>query len=358
MAHFSLHKLPEWAPQSRSLVSWPSLPGILQDDYEKLANATTEISVVAEGIAHFQPVTVLISGRKRYKEAEEYFDNIETPFPITLHRIDENMMDIWLRDFAPGFAVRQGPGRGHSLVGLDWNFNNYGVKQITTMTESFARRYLHDSHIERMETSIVAEGGALESDGNGTLLVTESSIINDNRNPGKSREYIEIELQRALGVDKIIWIPGRKGIDSTDCHIDALVRFIKPGLLIISKPNEIEASEWTSVYKEALEILSVATDAKGRRFEIIEVEEPDPEAFPPEGGFENNRAVYSYVSYVLVNGGVVLPQFGDPKHDAAAVRVMQQLFGNERGIFPVLIEELPRLGGSIHRVTQEIPHLP
>ncbi|KAL6904478.1 putative agmatine deiminase [Trichoderma evansii] len=338
MADFPLHCLPEWAPQSKSLVGWPSLQGILKDDYEKLANATIEISV-------------------RYKEAEEYFSNIETPFPITLHRTEEKETDIWLRDFAPGFAIRQGLGGGHNLVGVDWNFNGCGAKYPTSMIGSFARRYLQYSRIARIETSIVTEGGALETDGEGTLLVTESSIVNDTRNPGKSRENIEIELQRALGVEKIIWIPGRKGMDSTDFHIDGLVRFTRPGHLIISKPNGTKTIEWTAVYKEALEILSVATDAKGRPFEIIEIEEPDPEIFPPEGGFQNKRALYSYVSYVLVNGGVILPQFGDPKQDEIAAGVMQQLFGNERGIFPVLIEDLPRLGGGIHRVTQEISRL-
>ncbi|KAH8122304.1 agmatine deiminase [Trichoderma asperellum] len=358
MANFSLHLLPEWAPQSKSLVSWPSLQGILGDDYEKLANATTEISAVAEGIAQFQPVTVLIPGHERYREAEEYFANIETPFPITLHQTEEKEMDIWLRDFAPGFAIRQDLRGGHSLVGLDWSFNGYGAKYRTTVTEFLTKRALQYSHIERIETSIVTEGGALETDGDGTRLVTESSIAKDDTNPGRSREYIEIELQRTLGVDKIIWIPGRKCIDSTDCDIDALVRFIRPGVLIISKPNETKESEWTTFYKEALKILSITTDAKGRLFEIIEVEEPDPETFPPGDGFADYRAMYSYVSYVLVNGGVILPQFGEPKHDAAAVCVMQSLFGNERGIFPVLIEDLPRLGSAIHRVTQGIPQFP
>lgn len=115
--------------------------------------------------------------------------------------------------------------------------------------------------------------------------------------------------------------------------MDIWLRDFAPGFAIMSKPNETKESEWTTVYKGALGILSVTTDAKGRLFEIIEVEEADPETFPPGDGFEDYRAMYSYVSYVLVNGGVILPQFGEPKHDAAAVCVMQSLFGNERGIF-------------------------
>ncbi|UKZ72199.1 uncharacterized protein TrAtP1_013138 [Trichoderma atroviride] len=240
-----------------------------------------------------------------------------------------------------------------------------GGKYPTPTITEFAKKFLSEENYGRIETSIVTEGGALETDGDGTLLVTESSIVNDNRNPGKSRQEIEDELIRTLGVEKVIWIPGRSGLDSTDCHIDALARFARPGVILVSKANEVKPTDWTVVYEETLEVLSSATDAKGRPFEIIEVEEPDEECFepPPKGvkgvkGIEEERAVRSYVNYFLPIGGVILPQFGDPAHDAAAIRVAQQVFGEERMIYPVLIEQLPILGGGIHCATQEVPLFP
>lgn len=266
-------------------------------------------------------------------------------------------MDLWMRDIAPVFVIKEGPGDDRSLVGLDYNFNGWGGKYPTPTTVDLARNLLKDINMERVETSIVTEGGALETDGDGTLLVTESSIVNDNRNPGKSRQEIEDELVRILGVKKVIWIPGRPGLDSTDCHVDALVRFVRPGVIVLSKANEEKPTDWTVVYEEALEMLSSATDAQGRPFEILEIEEPDEDLFEG-GGFNDDRAVRSYVNYLLVNGGVILPQFGDPAHDAAAIRTAQRVFGDERRILPVLIDELPRLGGGIHCSTQEIPLFP
>ncbi|KAL7904570.1 hypothetical protein GGI35DRAFT_194992 [Trichoderma velutinum] len=356
MTDFDLRRLAEWHPQSRIILGWPGLGGILKEHPERLARATQEVSSIAQAIANFQSVTLAI-GNERYEEAELYFNEIDTPFKIVLHRIEGDSMDVWLRDFAPTFVVKKSAEGEASIVGLDWNFNGWGNKYPTPTTIEFAKTFLKDFQLKRIETSIVTEGGSLETDGDGTLLITESSIINDNRNPGKSREDIETELKRGLGVEKIIWIPGRQGIDSTDCHIDALVRFVRPGVLLISKANEVKPTEWTTVYEEALEILSSATDAKGRPFEILEVEEPDEDLFE-DGGFGDDRAVRSYVNYLLVNGGIILPQFGDPAHDAAAIRVAQTVYGDERRIWPVLIEELPRLGGGVHCTTQEIPVSP
>ncbi|KAM0739638.1 hypothetical protein ACQRIT_004822 [Beauveria bassiana] len=344
------HRRAEWAPHEKVLLGWPGLEGILKDYPDKLAKATQEVSMIAQAIANFEPVTILV-GNERMSEAEEYFAQVDTPFTIKLHRIEGNDMGIWLRDMAPTFVVKSG---NRSLVGLDWNFNGWGGKYPTPTTINLTRKFLQDVSMDRIETSIVTEGGALEADGEGTLLATESSIINDSRNPGKSRQDVENELRRTLGAEKVIWIPGRVGVDATDGHIDALARFARPGVVLLSKANEVTPTDRTIIYEEALEILQSGTDAKGRPIEIIEIEEPDSELFSPDD-FDNHPPVRSYVNYVLVNGGIILPQFGDPAHDAAAIRVAQRVFGEERRICPVLIEELPLLGGGSHTATQEIP---
>ncbi len=351
----SFHRRAEWAPHRRTVLGWPGLQGPLKDHPERLATATQEVSTIAQAIANFEPVTVIV-GSERIGEAEKYFAEVDTPFPIKIHRIEGTSMGTWLRDFGPTFVIMESGG-DDGLVGLDWNFNGWGGKYSTPTTNTLAKTFLSDVSVKKIETSIVTEGGALEADGDGALLVTESSILNDNRNPGKSRQDVEDELRRTLEADKVIWIPGRKGIDATDCHVDALARFARPGVVLLSKANEVNATDRTVVYEEALEILSSSTDAKGRPFEIIEIEEPDPELFPP-GGFGDSPPIRSYVNYVLVNGGIILPQFGDPAHDAAAIRVAQRVFGDERRIYPVLIEELPLLGGGPHAATQEIPMFP
>lgn len=213
----------------------------------------------------------------------------------------------------------------------------------------------------RVASSLVTEGGSLEVDGDGTLLITESSLINDNCNPGKSKEDVEAELRRTLGADKIIWIPGRKGLEITDSHVDGLVRFVAPGKVLLSKPSELDDSAWTKIYDEAFDILSNSTDARGRHLEIVEIVEADMYSIgldrqtlkDIESGKEDSPAL-SYVNYLLVNDGVIFPQFGDKKADAAALKVIRNLYKN-REVEPVYIEELPMLGGGIHCSTQEVP---
>ncbi|PTB69976.1 porphyromonas-type peptidyl-arginine deiminase [Trichoderma citrinoviride] len=356
MSDVTFQRRAEWAPQKGIIMGWPGLNGVLGDHPDRLVKATKEVSSLAAAIAQFEPVTMIV-GSERLEEAQAQFAEVDTPFDIKVQPIKGDSMDVWLRDFAPVFVIKNGPGADRSLVGLDYNFNGWGGRYPTDTIVGFAKTLLKDFDLERIGTSIVTEGGALETDGDGTLLVTESSIVNDNRNPGKSRQEIEDELVRTLGVEKVIWIPGRPGLDATDCHIDALARFVRPGVILLSKTNEVKPTDWTVVYEEALDILSSSTDAKGRPLEVIEVEEPDEEVFEG-GGFNDRRAVRSYVNYLLVNGGVILPQFGDPAHDAAAIRTTQRVFGDERRICPVLIEELPTQGGGVHCTTQEITLFP
>ncbi|OAR02999.1 hypothetical protein LLEC1_03836 [Akanthomyces lecanii] len=341
-----LHRRAEGAPHKATILGWPGLEGILKDYPDRLSLATEEVSKIARAIAQFEPVTVIV-GDERFEEAEIYFADADMPFQIKVHRTE---------DFGPTFLVRKSE-EDSSLVGLDLNFNGWGDKYATPTTVGLAGTFLRDLSIERVETSISAEGGALETDGDGTLLVTDISIVNDNRNPGKSRQEIEDELLRTLGVEKVIWIPGRDSADPTACHVDALARFARPGVVLLSKANEAVESDRTITYKAALKTLGSATDARGRPFEIIEIEEPGAELFSSEP-FDNCTPVRSYVNHVLVEGAVILPQFGDPAHDAAAIGVVQRVFGNDRRIVPVLVEQLPLLGRGPHAAAQEIPMFP
>ncbi|OQD71412.1 hypothetical protein PENPOL_c001G00864 [Penicillium polonicum] len=131
--------------------------------------------------------------------------------------------------------------------GLDWPVMT--PEQIEG-NGSFARR-------------VHLEGGALAVDGEGTLLATESSIINENRNPGLSKTVIETELHRLLGVEKIIWFHSRKNLDVTDMHVDAQVNFIRPGVVVLSRVPKA----WVGVYEDIRDILGKSVDAKGRPFE-------------------------------------------------------------------------------------------
>ncbi|WP_218010146.1 agmatine deiminase family protein [Actinomadura chibensis] len=158
------------------------------------------------------------------------------------------------------------------IAGIDLGFNGWGGKQVHDRDGRVARRILAGEGIERIPAPIVGEGGAVEVDGQGTLMATESSLVNANRNPGKSRGDIEAALKTLFGVTTVLWVKGIKGKDITDCHIDALARFSEPGVVVMSTPDE--KAPWAKIYEQAHGVLSEALDGRGRRLEIVELPGP------------------------------------------------------------------------------------
>jgi agmatine/peptidylarginine deiminase len=209
------------------------------------------------------------------------------------------------------------------------------------------------SSLISITSKVCLEGGALVSDGDGTLIVSESSIIGDERNPGFSKEEIEDELRRLLGVEKIIWFPGFRDLDITDVHADAEVQFVRPGVIVISRPHASAQKEWHDVHQQVMDVLRGELDARGRQFEIHTIDEPDPQLVLASGpGCEEDPAT-NYVNFYYVNGGVILPKFGDEEMDRRAMETMQKL-RPDRIVKQVHVNALPLTGGVIHCATQPV----
>jgi len=348
----------EWQRQSHVIMAWPSAQNdAYTDDPEDLKGATRDISTIAEAVALFEPVTLLVT-TPRLRDAEKRFKKNKDISILPVEGYDK--LDLWMRDMAPTFVVNDDNNK--SVVhGVDYNFNGWGNKYPVDSCKSLATMILVEEKKPRVGTWLVTEGGSLEVDGDGTLLVTEASILNPNRNPNRSRQEVEAELRRTLAVEKIIWVPGRPGLEVTDSHIDGLVRFISPGKVLLSKPSELGDDVWTRIYREARDILSNTTDARGRKIEIVEIAEADIYSLgldkktirDIENGVEDPPAL-NYVNYLLVNDGVIFPQFGDKAADAAALKKIRGLY-NKREVEPVRLDYLAFLGGGIHCSTQEVP---
>lgn len=347
----------EWDAQVSVIMAWPSAETDAYDE-SSLDRATSDVSAIADAVGKFEPVTVLVED-DRYLDALQRFNSSKN---VTVQPIQGYAkLDLWMRDMAPTFVVNMD---NKQLEGVDYNFNGWGNKYPTESCNSLAAMYMYNKNITRVASTIVGEGGSFETDGDGTLLVTESSVINDNRNPGKSKQTIEDELIRTLGLKKVIWLPGRKGLDITDSHIDGLVRFTAPGKALLSRPASVEDDDpFSAMYKEAQEILSNTTDAQGRKIEITEITEAALDKIGAEksvlDAIHNGEKDYpslTYVNYLVVNGGVIFPQFGDEDADKEALKIMQSVYP-DRSVSTVLTKELPFLGGGIHCSTQEIPSM-
>lgn len=250
-----------------------------------------------------------------------------------------------MRDTGPVF-VKNAKGE---LAGVDFNFNGWGNKQVHARDADVAAYVTESLGVERLETEWVIEGGGIEVDGQDTAIVTESCVLNANRNPGLGKAACEAELGRLLGLSKIVWLPGIAGKDITDGHTDFYARFAAPGV-VVAALDEDPASYDHAVTKRHLAILQRAHDARGRRLRVAVLKSPT-RVHP---ALETPEFAAGYVNFYVCNGAVILPQFGDGPADSNARALLRELFPR-REIVQLNIDGIAAGGGGIHCTTQQQP---
>lgn len=319
----------------------------------QLQGARSEILKIANAISKFEPVTILVHPEDlRVLKTSLREKDMHASGRVTVEEVE--LESLWIRDTGPVFVVDE----EKNVRGVDFGFNYWGQKLPFASDIGLAKRLLNISGIKRLDAGLVAEGGGIEVDGGGTLLACESSIVNETRNPGMSRDIVEEKLKGLLGVEKVVWLKGVRGEDITDCHVDALARFVKPGKVLLSRPHGEGGGAWMDVFEDAKRVLGREVDARGGKFQVAEIEEADLDLVEqePESSEHGEQfpSVFSYINYLLVNGGVVAPRFGDEKRDQICKEVLEGLFP-EREVVQVHINMLPRAGGGIHCATQQVP---
>ncbi|MEU9075197.1 agmatine deiminase family protein [Kitasatospora sp. NPDC048538] len=327
----------EWDKHLRTVMSWPASETVWGD---QLPDVRRDVAGLAQAISAREPV-VMMARPEQKDAAQKTCGSAVEVVPIAVD-------DLWARDTLPVFVEE-----GGKVKGVDFNFNGWGGKQQRGNDAKVARAVLAKYGVERVETKLVAEGGSFETDGLGTLMVTESSVVNDNRNPGMSRDQVEAELKRVLGVTKVIWLAGVKGKDITDAHVDCLTRFAAPGVVLLDQAFPgTPADVWSRSADQARSVFKTATDARGRKLEVVELQQPDPDKITGRG----DAFVSSYMNFYIGDKGVYLPKFGDARADDRAQQILKQYFPT-REIVPVKIDAIAAGGGGIHCATHDIPSL-
>ena len=256
--------------------------------------------------------------------------------------------DLWIRDTGPTFVWTADPAA--PLAGVDFNFNGWGDKQEHARDAKVAEAVCSNPGVTRAETPLVLEGGAFEVDAQGTAIITESCVLNDNRNPGWTKEKVEAELKRTIGITKVIWLPGVAGKDITDGHTDFYARFARPGVVVAGREDDLNQFDY-EVTRQHLKILETATDAAGRTLEVHVL--PGP-LNPREDYSDSEDFAAGYINFYLYNGAVIAPEFGDAEADNHAKETLQQLFP-DREIVMLNIDPIAAGGGGIHCATQQQP---
>lgn len=321
---------PEEGPHQRTFMQWPVNRSVHPDPvFLEMAQQT--IADIANTIAEFEPVTMLAAkrdhrgARLKLSEAVELWD-VPTE-------------DLWCRDAGPIFVVNEAGDMAISHI----QFNGWGEKQVNRRDSRIAGRVAERLGLALVPSGLRGEAGGVEQDGHGVLMAHESSWVNDNRNPGLSRDMIETRLLRAYGADRMIWSSGVSGEDITDYHIDSLARFTGPGRVLINLPDAPDMND--PFHLAALETHDILV-ASGLDVEVI----PEPNVRRVRGV----NFVASYANYFVCNGAVIAAQFGDVETDQIAAEALARHYPG-REIVMLNVDPLGEMGGGIHCATQQMP---
>jgi agmatine deiminase len=325
----------EWAPQKAIWTAWPANPDQWNGD---LASPRRDVAGLVRALSRSNRVRLLVSGAEAEASARAEFGH-------AAEIVSARYGDIWLRDTGPIFARTEiGP------VALRFRTNGWGGKfdlpDDATVGDDIAR--LAGTPVRGFD--FVLEGGAVEHDGEGTILATRETLLNDNRN-GWTETKAEAALREAFGASKIVWLDQGLLNDHTDGHIDAIARFIGPGRVVCQTPagrDDPNAITLNAIARR----LEAATDASGRKLEVIRI--PSPGLVVDDLG---EAAPASHVNFVIANGAVAVPIYGTPSADLA-VEALQVVFPDRKVLgLPsrALLGSGLAGGGSFHCITREEP---
>jgi len=325
----------EWAPQKAMWTAWPADPDEWNGD---LASPRRDVARLVRALGPSNLVRVLVASPEAETSAQAELGGAAEIVPARYG-------DIWLRDTGPIFARTE-----HGPIALRFRTNGWGGKFDLPGDATVGDDIALLAGVAVLKFDFVLEGGAVEHDGEGTILTTRQTVLNDNRNAWTEADA-EAALGEAFGARKIIWLDQGLLNDHTDGHIDAIARFVAPGRVVCQSPAGTDDPN-AETLEEIAHRLEAATDALGRKLDVIRI--PSPGLVANDLG---EAAPASHVNFVIANGVVVVPVYGTPSAERA-VEALQAIFPDRKVIaLPsrALLGSGTAGGGSFHCITREEP---
>jgi len=332
----------EWEEQHAILLSCPLNPATWEDRRSELE---TTYAGFAAAISRFEDVKInciLVEQPRILKLlAEAGADTARVEL------LDVPTNDAWCRDHGPVCLVNRSTG---ARLLNHFRYNAWGGKfppwDLDAAVPAHVSALLG---YERNAVPMICEGGALESNGAGLLMTTESVMLNPNRNAAMSRAEIGDTLMGSLGMDEILWLKSGLFCDDTDGHIDTLARFVRPDVVLACVASE--GSPNVPSLNENLRRLRDYRTRLGKTLDVIPLPLPDPVA-PPDGWREETLPA-SYANYLLVNGAVLVPSYRQPRNDARAASIIGECFPG-REIVQIDCADIILEGGALHCLSQNL----
>jgi agmatine deiminase len=337
----------EWEPHEATWLAWPFHEPDWPGKLEPIPWVYTQI---VRALSAHERVEIVCSNDAVRDSARDLLDR--TRVPLAGYRLQVLPIDrTWLRDSGPT-AVRKPNGQ---IELVHWRFDAWSKYE----------NYAHDQHVPELvervtglkrreavwpgtDRRITLEGGGIETDGAGTLIVTEEWLLSDIqvRNPGMTREDYERAFAYWLGARKTIWLGNGVAGDDTHGHVDDIARFVAPGVVALAyEPDPADENHASSA--DNLRRLELATDAAGRPLRVVKLPMPRPVLY------EDMRLPASFANFYIANGVVIVPTFNDP-HDRVALNALAELFA-DREVVGIHAVDLVLGQGTLHCLTQQQP---
>jgi agmatine deiminase len=334
----------EWEPHEATWLSWPRRGGVSFPDNDAFAPALwvrMAAALSAGELVHLNVRDPAEEDEVRTLVAAEPTARADRIF---VHRIPTD--EPWARDHGPCFVVRDSQ-QGAPLAIVDWRYNAWGGKYPPwERDDAVPQQVAALLRVPAFSPGIVMEGGAIDVNGAGMLLTTESCLLNPNRNPQLGRDDIERYLRDYLGVTQVVWLGAGIVGDDTDGHVDDLTRFVAPRRVVTAVEDDPRDANWEPL-RDNLARLRAVRDPAGEPLEVVELPMPAP--------FEREamRLPASYANFYIGNAVVLVPAFRDP-NDARAVETIARCFPDRRVVAVDAVDLVWGLG-AFHCVTQQQP---
>jgi agmatine deiminase len=346
------YRLPaEWEPHAATWLAWPHQRADWPGKFEVIAWVFCEMVLRLQEV---ERVSLIVASDVMLAEARATLERANVP----LERVEFFLAPTdrsWTRDFLPTFVVPR--AAGGALGAVKWRFNGWARYPNHELDDAAGQRVAaaRAGKVWQPRASNVAdapravlEGGAIDSDGEGTLLTTEACLLGTAhaRNPSIDRRGNERLLRDYLGSERVLWLPGGIAGDDTSGHVDDVARFVAPGRIVLAEESNPADPNYTFL-NAAREYLEGERDARGRRLEVIGLPMPAPRYFGAD------RLPMTYANFYIANERVLVPTFNDPV-DQDALGLLSELFP-ERQVIGIHCLDLVLGLGALHCSTHEEP---
>lgn len=325
----------EWEPHAATWLSWPHNRDTWPDDFEAVEQSW---ATLARTIAAAEPVRIVAAAALHARISRIL------PGASNISLVNVATDDAWIRDYGPTFLVDDSC---HQIAAVDWRFDAWGKKYSPCdADDAVVTRLTKALGCERFPSEWVIEGGALEVNGQGTLIATRDCLLDPRRNPNVSPSRLEKHLARYLAIRNIVWLSGALAGDDTDGHVDQVARFVNPTTIVCAAETNRRDANYEALSRNR-RVLESARDQKGKRFRIVPLPMPKPV-------FHGSvRLPASYANFYIANGLVVVPAFDDPM-DLVARQILDEQFPDRRAV-SVPSRLIVRGLGAVHCITSQQP---